>query len=56
KEDMTYIRLDFTRNRVCSRSNTAYPADYIRRILLIIYAVSSWSTVKDPVVNVIDDI
>ncbi|GJS34270.1 zinc finger, CCHC-type containing protein [Tanacetum coccineum] len=31
KEDTAYLRLDFTRNRICSRSNTAYPADYICR-------------------------
>ncbi|GJZ30510.1 reverse transcriptase domain-containing protein [Tanacetum coccineum] len=31
KEDTVYQRLDFTRIRVCSRSNTAYPAEYKRR-------------------------
>ncbi|GJZ69993.1 hypothetical protein Tco_0633543 [Tanacetum coccineum] len=31
KEDMAYLRLDFIRNHICLRSNTAHPADYIRR-------------------------
>ncbi|GJW56858.1 hypothetical protein Tco_0103589 [Tanacetum coccineum] len=31
KEDTAYQRLDFTRKRVCSRPNTPYPAEYIRR-------------------------
>nr|GEV86869.1 retrovirus-related Pol polyprotein from transposon TNT 1-94 [Tanacetum cinerariifolium] len=35
KEDTAYQRLDFTRKRVHSRPNTAYPADYIRRIQLV---------------------
>nr|GEV94695.1 hypothetical protein [Tanacetum cinerariifolium] len=30
KEDTTYLRLDFTRKRVCSIPNTTYPANYIR--------------------------
>ncbi|GJZ65060.1 retrovirus-related pol polyprotein from transposon TNT 1-94 [Tanacetum coccineum] len=32
---MAYQRLDFTRKRVCSRPNTMYPTDYIRRIQLV---------------------
>nr|GEV51175.1 hypothetical protein [Tanacetum cinerariifolium] len=35
KKDMTYQRLDFKRKRACSRSSTAYPAEYIRRIQLV---------------------
>nr|GEZ60667.1 hypothetical protein [Tanacetum cinerariifolium] len=43
--------------RICAWSSqeTAYVQDPIRRILLITYAVSRWSIVKDPTVKVIDD-
>nr|GEZ39067.1 hypothetical protein [Tanacetum cinerariifolium] len=35
KEDTAYQRLDFTRKRVRSIPNTAYPSEYIHRILLV---------------------
>nr|GEX71738.1 hypothetical protein [Tanacetum cinerariifolium] len=48
KEDTSYQRLDFTRKRVRSKPNTAYPADYIRRIQLVNNqrSCSKWGVVR----------
>ncbi|GJY73570.1 hypothetical protein Tco_0478001 [Tanacetum coccineum] len=44
KEDTTYQRLDFTRKRVFSLPNTAYPSSFIRRIQLDNYSENSTDT------------